>query len=74
MVPLPFPIPRVIAVGFALACVGPMIGCGSGGEGGHAVQTKEMEAHLKEMSTSYGKYYADKYRGAAKQKAPTRGR
>jgi hypothetical protein len=59
----------VIAVGFALACVGPMIGCGSGGEGGQAVQTKEMDAHLKEMTKSYGKYYADMYRN--KKAAPS---
>jgi hypothetical protein len=30
-----------------------------------------MDAHLKEITTSYGKYYAEKYRGAAKKKAPT---
>jgi hypothetical protein len=66
------------AWGFALAlaflCAGLTTGCGSGGDGGQAVQTKEMDGHLKEMSTSYGKYYAEKYGGAAKKKAPTRGR
>ena len=74
MVPLRSPIPRMIALGLALACACLTTGCGSGGDGGQAAQTKEMDAHLKEMSTSYGKYYADKYRGAAKQKAPTGGR
>ena len=71
MVPLRFPIPRMIALGFAFAFACLTTGCGSGGEGGQAVQTKEMDAHLKEITTSYGKYYAEKYRGAAKKKAPT---
>jgi hypothetical protein len=64
----------MIALGSALAFACLTTGCGSGGDGGQAVQTKEMDAHLKEMSTNYGKYYADKYRGDAKTKAPARGR
>jgi hypothetical protein len=57
-----------LSLAFACACL--TTGCGLGGESGQAVQTKEMDAHLKEMTKSYGKYYADMYRG--KKAAPRR--
>ena len=73
MVPLRSVTVRVRALSAGLALAVASTGCGSQGGGGQAVQTKEMDAHLKEMTTSYGKYYADKFGKAPKQKpAPKR--